>query len=185
MPDMPFLEAPVVVRRLVMGDGDGWEGDARRAIALTETEPASDLVRAAIDHWHAMRGNMAVPLRRALDPLDIPTLLANSELIEILGPPLDFRYRLIGDVIDRISRDRYVGKCLSEIPSQRPPSAIFTLYAETVRRELPVCAVLPYVGDDRFIDHVEVVTMPLIGSGSTVDRLWGVVVPAERESDAR
>jgi len=184
MPDMPYLEAPVLSHRLAVGDRKGWEGVAPGAGALIETESASDLVRLAIDHWHKMRGNMPVPLRRALDPVDIPGLLSSSELIDVLGPPIDFRYRLIGDVINRISRGRYAGKRVSEIPSQRPPSQIFDLYAATVRRRAPVCVTLPYVGEDRFIDHVQAVTMPLSDSGGRVGTLWGVVVPAETEPDA-
>jgi len=175
----------MALRRSAIGSHEARNGDARGTRAFIEAAPNSEPVRLAVDHWHTIRGEAPIPLRRALDPVDIPALLPNSELIEVLGPPLDFRYRLIGDVIDRISRDYYVGKRVSEIPSQRPPSRIFDLYAETVRRGAPVCGTLPYVGDDRLIDHVEVVTMPLTEDGARVETLWGVVVPAETDQEVR
>jgi len=180
VPAMPFVTGHAAVRPRVRPDSL-----AESPPPLNEAEPVSALVREALAHWHAIRGDAPLPLRRALDPVDIPGLLANSELLDVLRGPMDFRYRLIGDAIDRISRDYisrdyYVGKRVSAIPGQRPPSQIFTLYAETVRRRAPVCVTLPYVGRDPLIDHVEAVTMPLSGDGMTVDVLWGgVVVPVE------
>ncbi len=178
MPGMSFTDTPVMSRRSAIGPHAAPN-------ALVESEPVSEPVRLAVEHWHAMRGAAPIPLRRALDPLDIPSLLPNAELIEVLRQPLDFRYRLIGDAIDRISRDYYVGRRISEIPGQRPPSQLFALYAETVKRGAPVCVTLDYVGDDRFIDHVEAVTMPLSDDGTRVETLWGIVVPVETERRAR
>jgi len=180
VPAMPFVTGHAAVGPTVRPDGL-----AEDPPPLTEAEPLSALVREALAHWHAMRGEAPLPLRRALDPVDIPGLLPNSELLDVLSRPMDFRYRLIGDAIDRISRDYYVGRRVSTIPGQRPPSQIFTLYAETVRRRAPVCVTLPYVGQDPLIGHVEAVIMPLSGDGSTVDVLWGVVVPVETDAAGR
>ena len=145
--------------------------------AINETAPSARVVRQAVAHWQALRGDRPMPRRSALDPLDVPALLPYSELIEVLDGGADFRYRVVGSEIDRISSGFYTGKRVSEIPQQSPPSQIFTLYGETVRRGQPVCARLPYVGPLDFILDVEVVTMPLTAADGAVAFLWGVVVP--------
>ena len=148
-------------------------------LAIVETKPATAVIRRAIGHWEAIRGTEPLPHRALLDPLDIAPLLPNSELIDVIDGGADFRYRLIGDEIDRISLARYTGKRLSEIPTQRPPSQIYALYRETVRRRLPVTVRLPYVGPSKLIQDVEVATLPLSTDDSAVGVLWGVVVPIE------
>lgn len=152
---------------------------------LGECVPANEEIIQAEAHWHKIRGHEPVPYRRSLDPLDFPTLLRFVELIEVLDGGRDFRYRLIGDEINRISRGYYAGRKVSEIPSQRAPSRIFALYAQTVRQRRPICVRLPYVGDDPFIEEVEAITMPLTENGSAIATLWGVVVPIPAVRDGR
>lgn len=185
MADMPVFASPRLSRRATIPLREPAGAFDDGLMPLNETEPVSAPARRALAHWHAMCGDAPVPYRHALDPVDIPDLLPNSELIEVLDRARDFRYRLIGDVIDRISRDCRAGRRLSEIPSQRPPSLIFSLYAETVRRAHPVCVRLPYAGDDPFVDHVEALITPLTEDGSGIGMLWGVVVPIQIETAVR
>ncbi len=154
------------------------EGQRGQRPPFEEIAPASGLARQALAHWNSLCGDTPIPQRRDLDPIDIPTLLPHSELIEVLSGPLDFRYRLIGDVIDQIASGYHAGMRLSEIPGQRPPSVVFALYAETVLRRRPVCARLPYDGKDPCIAHVDALIMPLT-ENRDVDLLWGIVVPVE------
>ena len=150
---------------------------------IVETEPSARVVRDAVAHWELLRRDRPIPNRSALDPLDIPALLPCSELIEVLDGGADFRYRLVGSEIDKISTDYYTGKRVSEIPHQSQPSQIFSLYAETVMRRQPVCVHLPYVGPLEFIHDVEMVTLPFSGGGDSVAILWGVVAPNEAHQE--
>ena len=100
-------------------------------------------------------------------------------LIDVLEDGSDFRYRLIGDVIFRNGIDHHLGMRVSEIPTQRPPSQIYALYRETVRRKAPVSARLPYVGPSKLVKDLEIGALPLSTERSTVGVLWSVVVPIE------
>jgi len=148
-------------------------------LAIVETDQASTLIRQAVFHWQQIRGSEGVPSRYLLDPLDIAPLLPNTELIDVIDGGSDFRYRLIGDAIIRNALDHYLGKLVSEIPTQRPPSQIYALYQETVRRRRPVSARLPYVGSSKLVRDLEIATLPLSTETSLVGVLWSVVVPNE------
>src|SRR5260370_37269235 len=54
------------------------------------------------EYWRqkAVRAGM-LPSRRDIDPTDIPTLLDNIWLLDVVGEPRRFRYRLIGDAMHR------------------------------------------------------------------------------------
>src|SRR5712672_2729662 len=53
-------------------------------------------------YWRqkAARAGM-LPDRRDIDPTDIPTLLDNIWLLDVVGTPRRFRFRLIGDAMHR------------------------------------------------------------------------------------
>lgn len=146
-------------------------------IAVTGT-----VLESALAHWQALRGAHAMPRRSDLDPVEIPRrVIPYCELIEVLRDPLDFRYRLVGTEIDRISRHAYTGRRVREIPGQAPPSRMFDFLSLAVERAAPLCARLPYVGADRYVSSVENLLLPLGDDGATVDMLWSVVLVLRRD----
>lgn len=164
------------------------------AMQVSEVELSGDLFVAAHDHWTALRGpNRAMPRREDLDPIAMPrALLPYSELVEVRQDPLDFRYRLVGTKIDRISAMGYTGLSLRQIPSQAPPSRMFDFFALAHERRSPLCVRLPYVGPDEFVESIRNLLLPLGGEGHEVSMFWSVVEitrravqPASRPSDFR
>ncbi|MFQ5776293.1 MAG: PAS domain-containing protein [Kiloniellaceae bacterium] len=144
---------------------------------MDEVDLSGDLFVAAHDHWTRLRGaERAMPRREDLDPLDTPPrLLAYSELVEVLQDPLDFRYRLIGTEIDRISRRSYTGLTVRQIPSQSPPSRMFDFFALAFQRRSPLCARLPYEGPDGDVESIRNLLLPLGADGREVSFFWSVV----------
>ena len=62
-------------------------------------------LRALYDYWERSRPGGRLPGRQHLDPLDIPDLLPNVLLIDVLSRD-DFRFRLVGTALAaRIGRD--------------------------------------------------------------------------------
>lgn len=153
------------------------------AVRVDETEISGELLLAAHSHWQNLGGPDGRPPRRAdLDPLEIPRrVLPYSELVEILQHPLDFRYRLIGTEIDRISRSSYTGLSVREIPSQAPPSRMFDFYALAYQRRAPLCAHLPYEGPDGFVESVRNLLLPLGDGDGAVSMFWSVVEIGRRQ----
>ncbi len=76
--------------------------------------------------------------RSDLDPVEIPRLLPGIWMLDILGPPLDFRYRLVGTkIVDSVQMDN-TGRLMSEVypnPLKTIPDAWarLTQVAETGR----------------------------------------------------
>ena len=150
---------------------------------VEEVAVSGDLFVSAREHWDRLREtDHEIPRRHALDPLDIPPrLLRHTELIEVLRDPLDFRYRLIGTEIDRISAQSYTGLTVREIPSQAPPSRMFDFLALAVERGAPLCARLPYVGPHQDVRSVRNLLLPLGDTARAVSIFWSVVEIGRRE----
>lgn len=136
---------------------------------MRNTEPASEISRHLLTYWDARRGACALPGRRDIDPAELTPILPNLLLVDVAHDPLDFAYRLIGtEIVENSARD-YTGTRLMDLPGQRPPSAIWTLYETCVRERRPVRAKIPYL---RIEGHfVEMMSLPLAADGATIDML--------------
>ncbi len=55
---------------------------------------ADPILGAALGYWRAKRGKRFMPARRDIDPVEVPTLLPNLQLIEIVDGR--YRFRLVG-----------------------------------------------------------------------------------------
>lgn len=155
---------------------------------LVELEEITDLspaLRQAYDYWDRLRGTRAYPTRADIDPLDIPKLLSNVALIDVLRPTddgvPDFLYRLMGTTLDDICTECYGGRKVSEIPTQRPPSKLHTMLTFVLIRKEPVMARLPYTGDNPNIEAVDNFVGPLGNDGEGISMLLSVIAPIQRK----
>ena len=147
------------------------------AVDVEVTELSGELFVAAHDHWLKIRGDgRDLPLERDLDPVEFPTTVwPYCELVEVLTDPLDFRYRLIGTAIYDISRKNYTGLSVREIPTQAPPSRMFSYYDLGYERKAPLCARLPYTGPDGFITSIRNLLLPFGDGTGEVTLFWSIV----------
>src|SRR3546814_6108920 len=95
-------------------------------------EDAAPKIKALYDYWQSIRPNdLALPGRRHFDPLDIPELLPNIQMLDVKRDPLRFRFRLIGTEIVRFT-GRRSEEHTSELQSlMRISSAVFCLKTKT------------------------------------------------------
>ena len=85
------------------------------------------------------------------------------------APKMDFRYRVIGDVVLRYSRGNYTGKCFSDVDGQEPGSEVWRICTAVSEQGRPLLLCPPYVGPHHRIFYCESATMPLVDeSGKTV-----------------
>lgn len=68
----------------------------------------------ALQYWQSLTGQ-GLPTRRDIDPVDIPDLLANVMLLDVLNDGADFRYRLAGTAVEHNFGASIKGLVLSEI----------------------------------------------------------------------
>jgi len=145
----------------------------------TEEIPPSPLTDEAWAYWNRIRRGRAVPLRADFDPCDIPRLLPSTALVEVLSDPRDFRFRLLGTAIDRITSRNLQGRRFSEIPFLTPGNKGWEEYAEVVRTALPLRTDRAYVGNSRLVLKLTDSLFPLSTNGRTVDRIWSFLDIAE------
>jgi hypothetical protein len=124
---------------------------------------------AAFAAWDRVRSEQVAPRRQDIDPALFRPALANLVLSDVLaGPPLDFRYRLIGSAVRDRLRSNYTGRRFSEIEHQRAGSDFFENYARVVRERQPVFVDVTYVGPDRRVRGVQDLLMPLSDDGAAI-----------------
>ncbi len=118
-------------------------------------------------YWQELSSEGAIPPKDALDPLAMKAFLGNIAILDIVHDPLDFRFRLVGEHIQRGADTRLKGRLLREWAANEQPraGALLDSCLECVRSARPqffdrrfsvgnaewrhVCLVLPLLdGDD-------------------------------------
>jgi hypothetical protein len=133
-------------------------------------------LRQAFGYWDAKRAGRAMPARRDIDPIDIPALLPWIMLIDVIvAPELDFRYRLIGSEIRRISHGNFAGHRFSALPGKGRGSVVFDNCEQVVLTRTPFSRSPPYVGPDPRVAQCENLLLPLSSDGEGVDMILQVV----------
>ena len=69
------------------------------------------------DLWNLARGTRAMPIRRDLDVLALKPWLGHLTLVDVLRPPLDFRYRVYGTTLRNYYGRDLQGRKVSELPA--------------------------------------------------------------------
>jgi hypothetical protein len=149
-------------------------------IAALDTQLWHPKVRALFEYWRSIApGPGQLPGRAALDPLAIAPLLPNVMLIDVVGQPPRFRYRLIGTrMVDALGRD-LTGQWLDEA-HRRPDGSqpVFPSYMRVAteglhdwRRGAPHFA--GYIDRCRELERV---FLPLAADGRNVDMILAINV---------
>lgn len=122
-----------------------------------------------------------LPRRTDIDPTEIPSLLPHIVLIDVLGSPQRFRFRLIGTHITEASGEDNTGHDLQGLPrgSFLPwlPAICERCVAERKLQE--VWGDLHWAGQRH--THLEAFYMPMSSDGEAIDMICGGVYlrPAE------
>jgi hypothetical protein len=119
-------------------------------------------------YWRERRGAKRYPARRDIDPLDFGFALGRVSLVDVLGIPRRFRYRLVATILTEHLGYEMTGKYLDQIPETEMRAYTARLYAAALGQASPFFArdeivldgrqwknealVLPLSSDDRSID---------------------------------
>jgi hypothetical protein len=137
--------------------------------------PASEILNDGLAYWQGIRGGKPMPSRADLDPLHIPHLLPHVILVDVLREPLNFRYRLIGSLHDRILGSDHRGRLFSDLAHTALGTAHWDQFARVVAERQPLDAQISYVdpheGTPGFMAHC---LMPLSSDGESVDIVFVV-----------
>jgi hypothetical protein len=123
-------------------------------------------------YWQAKRGERRMPSRWDINPTEIPRLLRNLMLIDVLYAPIRFRYRLIGtNVVDATGENR-TGKCFDTVDFITANPIVREQYVAAVTSGEPVHSTEPFQRlDNRLEYEVERLLLPLSSDGVAVDMI--------------
>ena len=116
-----------------------------------------------------------MPARRDIDPVDLPALLPNIVLVDVLGNGSDFRVRLVGTVVRERSKANHVGQLFSERFPDRANSEMWKDYSRVVSERQPVFSEIAYLGVDQYTRRACHFLFPLSTDGELVDMIIALI----------
>jgi hypothetical protein len=125
------------------------------------------------EYWLRKGAGRAMPARADIDPLDIPQLLANVFLIDVVpGTPRRFRFRLVGTRITELEGEMTT-RFLDEFVPGAAGTAMARHYEDTVEGRIYLRHETLHWRKRDYINY-DVLLLPLSSDGRTVDMLLGL-----------
>ena len=127
-------------------------------------------------YWQSIHPPQGLPGRQHIEPTAIPDLLPDLYMVDVLGPPWRFKYRLVGtEYASRMGHD-LTGRFLDEAHPgfvQLAPH-----YVATVERKQPDYRNGPvlFTAAQKDFRRIERLMLPLARDGAHVDMILGVIV---------
>jgi hypothetical protein len=141
------------------------------------------LFRPGLEYWRSL-ASQGLPNRHDIDPVDIPDLLPNIMLLDVLPGGSDFRYRLAGTAVEHNFGKSIKGLILSEIvqtfPSIKPILEVKRQCVATASPYACDAAVFTHFGTRK---HVYCCAMPLSDDGRHVTQIFTIGI-LERLTEA-
>ena len=127
-------------------------------------------------YWMLKRGARAMPLKRHIDPTEIPPkLLPHLQIIDVVDGGARFRYRLIGTALVQAYGKEYTGTYADELVSGERLRFIHSAYQAVCKTGAPIFSHNRYHtarGADIVANRFY---MPLTDGGRTVDYIFGAM----------
>lgn len=145
------------------------------ALALPFTDTRMET---AYRYWRRKTGARLMPSRSDIDPAEIPKLLPDVMLVDVL-PDGRYRYRLIGTENARAHGMNATGRYLDEVlPGVEYKAHVLRLYDECVRERRPLYSECLFLSPQRGAAerHSKVLFLPLSQDGSNANIILVVQV---------
>jgi len=168
-------------------NGDSWpELEAAERLLCRDLDSARAWLRdprlaRLLNYWEELRGDAELPMRSAIDPVDLQDLLGWVLLMD-WPEPGTFRFRLFGsriadfygiDLTGKTIRDfgnpratRFVAERMWEVIDRRIPIATRSVREIQGRNVLVERLDLPFAGEDGKVGFVMTGLMPIARTGS-------------------
>lgn len=129
----------------------------------------------AHDYWDSKRQGRRMPSRADLDPREMPRLLPNVILVDVVAPDNRLKIRLAGTLVVDVYGMDYTGHYLDELFFGEQRSKVLADYGTVVGNRQP------HVDDHRFVNvrntayDIERIILPLSDNDSGVNMLFAVL----------
>ena len=129
-----------------------------------------------LGYWNRIRGSRAMPRRADIRPEDIPTLLPNIILIDVVPEPLRLRYRLIGTDITKTMQRDSTGRYYDEIYAPDLLEQIYGTFRYLLAHKAPLRTFGPAFYPDKNFYSYETLNLPLSEDGAAINMVLGMLV---------
>lgn len=136
-------------------------------------------LRSFHEYWKSKQTDDRPPLRSDIDPTDIPKLLPNVLLIDVIGDPAyDFHYRLMGTAIVAFDGIDYSGSMLSQmVPRNDAFHVIWEHHLNAAKGAVELRHdSLRWIRDSSrdYVDYL-ILLLPLRRNGEGIEFLFGYI----------
>ncbi|HEY1384903.1 MAG TPA: PAS domain-containing protein [Dongiaceae bacterium] len=114
-----------------------------------------------------------VPSRSDIDPVDVRELLPNLMMIDVVGDPARFRYRLVGTRVVQYTGFDFTGRCIDEMVFQGR-DFMEQCYRRMLAERRPVFGHYAWLVRSRHFGQCEFGVFPLSDRGEAVNRVIGI-----------
>ena len=152
--------------------------------ALIGGKIESEILLELYDFWEKNCGTSKLMAAADIDPSKITNCLPYIIILDVVGDPRRFRFRLAGTAVDGMNGQYRTGKYLDEIDLGSVTAKTIAMMHDVVDRREPSFFHGEFVGGDTRTLEYERVAMPLSSDGRTVDSiLVGLQYVLKIESD--
>jgi hypothetical protein len=133
----------------------------------------SDALRSLYEYWRMKKGARLAPSRGDVVPAEIRSLLPRIFMVDVVGAPPRFRFRLVGtEVVERFGEE-ITGRFLDELDLDEVNQEISDDYRKAVASCGPVCSRWTYTKHDGKLLRYERILLPLSSDGKAIDMILG------------
>jgi len=139
--------------------------------AAATTPITDERLQQAHDYWRRKAGVRAMPGRADIEPGDIPRLLPDLMLVDVLDDGR-YRYRLIGTANSDAHGFNATGRHLDEVlPGPEYRAHVLGLYDECLRSRRPVYSESVFISPRHRVTerHTKVLFLPLSDDGDRIN----------------
>ena len=127
------------------------------------------LLQRLYDYWIARKRDRIAPMRADIDPGELRDLLPNLFLVETVGSPARYRYRLVGTEVVRQFGEEITGKFMDQVDLDHVAGRVQAEYDEAAATRQPIVSRWNYSKDaGRHVEYERLI-LPLSSDGRAVD----------------
>lgn len=139
-------------------------------VCLTEDDPSHyKQLMAVYNYWRTLLGDRRMPARSDFDPARVARQLPLISLIDVLEEGLDFRFRLVGSLVESMLLSAPTGLRLSEFVHQESAKAAAELYKLVLANRCPAFQAGRMHHEEQGHQRYAFLALPLSTDGETID----------------
>lgn len=142
---------------------------------MSEFAFKTDIVRQAHEYWRSKRSGDRLPCRADIRPEEIARLLPYVFLVDVIGDPPAFKYRLVGTQINQWAGGEHTGVSVNEREYGPDWQLVHDIYMSVLSKRAPVYSEYSALWRAHDFLWYERIIAPLSSDGTSVDMLFGAL----------